>query len=247
MQQNFLMRPVWFVFLVAFFSSWPVAAEPPEDAEPGTATAGQNESGKDGAKWYPLWNGRDLKGWKKTNFGGEGPVTVKQGVLVLAAGSSLTGVTYTGLDPESRKPVDPGFKLPLANYEIRLTARRVEGTDFFCGLTFPYKNTHASLILGGWGGSICGISCLDYYDASENETTRYQKFEKGRWYRVRLRVTDENLEAWIDDELFIETQLAGRKVDVRSEVELSRPLGLASFDTTAEIRQLEIRRLADQP
>ena len=28
------------------------------------------------------------------------------------------------------------------------------GTDFFEFLTFPYKTSHATLILGGWGGAL---------------------------------------------------------------------------------------------
>ena len=67
------------------------------------------------------------------------------------------------------------------------------GSDFFCGLTFPYKETHATLILGGWGGSLIGISSLDDFDASENETGDAYIFEDNHWYDVRLKAQIQNL------------------------------------------------------
>ena len=37
--------------------------------------------------------------------------------------------------------------LPKVDYEIELDAMKVNGSDFFVGLTFPYKESHASIIL----------------------------------------------------------------------------------------------------
>ena len=69
-------------------------------------------------------------------------------------------------------------------------------------------------------------------------------FEKGRWYRLRLRVTDERIQAWIDDELFIDVALEGREISLRwGEIELSAPFGIASYGTTGALRKLEYRLL----
>ncbi len=152
---------------------------------------------------------------------------VQDGRLILPMGRPLTGITR-----DARPP------FPTCDYELQVEARRVAGTDFFCGLTFPYRQAHASLIIGGWGGGVVGISCIAGYDASENETTRYRKFELGRWYTVRLRVTPGLFEAWIDDDRIVDCELGKRPVSVRAEVELSRPLGICSFETTAELRNL---------
>jgi len=229
---------------VAFALGQPTKDTPTKDARVETVAPGKTSPAEQAGEheWQSLFNGQDLSGWKVTNFGGEGEVTARNGVLVLAAGSPLTGVTFTGRKPKNGKKM-PRIELPTCNYELRLWARRVEGTDFFCGLTFPYKSSHASLILGGWGGSLLGISSIDLYDASENETTRYRKFERNRWYQIRLRVTDDLLEAWIDEDRIVDCDIKGRELTVRPEVELSRPLGIASFDTQAEIRNLELRRL----
>ena len=113
-------------------------------------------------KWTSLFNGKNLDGWKNTEFGGEGEITVEKEQLILDMGTPLSGVNYTG-------------KIPKINYEVELDAMRVTGTDFFCGLTFPVKKDPCSLIIGGWGGGVMGLSSLNGMDASENETTNYME------------------------------------------------------------------------
>jgi len=177
-----------------------------------------------------LFDGKTLAHWKITDFGGQGQVYVKQGQIFLEKGNDLTGITWTD-------PVVP------MNYEICLEAMRVEGSDFFCGLTFPVDANCCSLILGGWGGSVCGLSSLDYYDAANNETTRIIDFENGRWYNVRLRATPGKIEAWLNDEKLVDVVTAGRVIDTRIEVESSKPLGIASWQTTAAIRNIRLQKL----
>ena len=147
------------------------------------------------------------------------------------AGDSLSGITWTGAPPKT-------------NYEISLQAMKVEGSDFLCGLTFPVGDSYASLILGGWGGSIVGISSLDGMDASENETSRSMPFSKDRWYTVRMRVTPDKLETWIDDKKVIDQTITGRKIGLRfGEISKSVPLGLATYQTRAAYRAITLRRL----
>ena len=69
-------------------------------------------------------------------------------------------------------------------------------------------------------------------DAADNETGRHFMFENNRWYRIRLRVTDEKIEAWIDDEQIIDHTMDGREISLRIEVELSKPFGIATYQTT---------------
>lgn len=180
--------------------------------------------------WNDLFDGRSLQGWKITNFGGEGEVAVEDGRLTLDFGSPLTGVTYMG-----------GF--PTSNYEIRLDAQRVDGSDFFCALTFPVGESHCSFIAGGWGGGVIGLSSIDGRDASENETTDFMAFAPKKWYRIRVCVTDQRVRVWIDDQQKIDQAVAGHGFGTRPEVELSQPLGLASFDTRAAFRHVQFRRL----
>ena len=119
---------------------------------------------------------------------------------------------------------------------------RVEGRDFFAGVTFPVADSFCSLILGGWGGMVVGLSSINGMDASENETSQSIEFESGRWYSVRIRVTPAKIEAWLDDRQIINQDLKGNKIDTRFEVELSQPLGVASWQTKAALRDLRLRR-----
>jgi hypothetical protein len=179
--------------------------------------------------WEPLFDGKTLGKWKKTQFGGEGDVTIENGEIVLATGSDMTGITWTG-------------DVPTENFEIEVKARRLSGNDFFCGLTFPVGKTHCSFIAGGWAGAVCGLSTLDGEDASENDTTRVRDFELARWYTVRVRVTTDRIQAWIDDEVYADVKTAGRRIGIRPEVDLSRPLGVASWRTKAGLKDLRLRR-----
>ena len=181
-----------------------------------------------------LFDGKTLGHWKITDFGGQGKVYVKDGAIFLEQGNDMTGVTWDG-------------PLVRMNYEITLEAMRVSGSDFFCGLTFPVNDKCCSLILGGWGGTVCGLSNIDYYDAANNETTRMVSFENGKWYHVRLRVTPNRIQAWLaeEEDQLVDMDITGRKVDTRIEVDLSQPLGIATWQTAGAIRNIRLQKLAD--
>ena len=179
-----------------------------------------------------LFDGKTLGQWKITDFGGQGDVYVKDGSIFLERGDYMTGITWTG-------------PLVRMNYEISLEAMRVAGSDFFCGLTFPVGEKPCTLILGGWGGQLCGLSSIDGFDASENETTQFVPFEKGQWYNVFLRVTPDRIEAWLDNEEIVNIVTTDRDIDIRIEVELSQPLGIATWMTTGAVRNIKLRKLND--
>ncbi len=203
------------------------AQEPREKASPPAEQGNQKAVRK-------LFDGKTLDGWKLTNFGGEGEVYVEEGKIIMDMGFSLTGITSVHKD------------LPKSNYEIQLEASRLDGVDFFCALTFPVKQSHASLVVGGWAGAVVGISCIDDRDASANETTKYMGFKNQQWYRIRLRVQDRRLQAWIDDKQVVDVNIEDRKLSTRLEVELSQPLGVAAWETRAALRNITLRRLSEQ-
>jgi hypothetical protein len=180
--------------------------------------------------WRSLFDGKSLGQWKPTQFGGEGEVRVEDGAIVLERGNDLTGVTWTG-------------PLERIGYEIGVEARRLAGNDFFCGLTFPVGQASCSLIVGGWGGAVTGLSSLDGQDASENETTTVKNFEDQRWYAIRVRVTADRIQTWIDEAVWADVKTSGRRIGIRPEVEASRPLGIASWRTTAALRNIRLRKV----
>lgn len=187
--------------------------------------------------WKPLFDGESLAGWKRTEFAGGGEVRVEKSfrggpaAIVVDAGEHLSGFNWTK-------------DAPKTNYEIYLEALKIQGNDFMCGLTFPVGDSHASLILGGWGGAVTGISNIDNSDASENQTTRQLDFFKDRWYKVRLRVTPEKLEAWVDDKQIVDQEIKGRKVSLRpGSISLSTPIGICTYQTSAAYRAIKLRTL----
>jgi hypothetical protein len=193
--------------------------------------------GADDRGWKPLFDGRSLAGWKRTGFAGGGEVRVEPRfrdggpAVVVEAGADLSGFHWTG-------------KPPRTDYEIALEVLKIEGSDFMLGLTFPVADSHATLVLGGWGGPVVGISSIDHSDASENPTTRYMSFVTERWYRVRLRVTPARLETWLDDEKIVDQEIEGRKISLRpGSIHLSTPLGITTYQTSAAYRNIRLRRL----
>jgi hypothetical protein len=181
-------------------------------------------------QWQPMFDGKSLAGWKETPFTSSGKVTVENGTLILGTGY-MTGVNWAGA-------------FPKLNYEVRVEAARLQGSDFFAGITFPVGDTFCTWINGGWGGELVGLSSLDDSDASENETTSRMQFKQGQWYVLRLRVTDRAISAWIDEDPVIYVELANRTIGLRfGEIELSKPFGVASYDTKAAVRKIEYRLL----
>ena len=206
-----------------------VTADKPPSEKPAVAKPSATTDSEKPVEWKSLFDGKTLTGWKVTDFAGHGEVNVKDGQIILETGA-MTGITWTN-------------DLPRTNYEVSLEAMRVEGSDFFCGLTFPVGKDPCSLIVGGWGGGVVGLSSLDSQDAASNETTRYMTFKSGKWYQVRLRVTSSKIQAWLDADKVVDVDTADKTISIRLEVEESKPLGIASWSTTAALRNIKVRRL----
>jgi len=180
-----------------------------------------------------LFNGQDLSGWSvidKYDFARHGEIKVEDGAIILGAGTPASGIRITG-------------DFPRMNYEVTLEAKRIEGSDFFCGITFPVGDDYLSLVLGGWGGGTTGISNLDSLSAIENATTGFQEFEQNRWYRIRLRVTDEKVETWVDDDQIVDVEHRKHKLSIWWEQEPVRPFGIASWYTKSAVRSIRLTRL----
>lgn len=199
-----------------------------------TMVSGEDKPKAKEVEWTSLFDGKTLKNWKSSNFGGEGEVAVKDGKIVMEQGSEMTGITWVG---------DP---LPKMNYEVSLMAQRIDGSDFFCGLTFEVNEDPCSLIVGGWGGGVVGISSIDGLDAANNETSHFELFNKGEWYKIRLRVSEVGLMAWIDDRQVVSIETKKRKISIRGEVEPSRPFGVSCYATVAGLKDIKIRKLTEE-
>ncbi|HZH71402.1 MAG TPA: DUF1080 domain-containing protein [Mariniphaga sp.] len=180
--------------------------------------------------WNILFDGKTMENWAITEFGTQGPVQISEGSIVLGMGDGCTGVTWQG-------------DFPKINYEVKLQAKKIAGNDFFCGITFPVKETYCSFIVGGWGGPVAGLSSIDGRDASENETRTLKKFDHNIWYDIHLKVSENKIEAWIDKEQIVNFNTEGHKLSTRPEVDLSKPFGICSWTTTAAIKNIRIKTM----
>ena len=177
-----------------------------------------------------LFNGKDLDGWEITDFAGGGAIEVKDGEIHMAMGELISGIN---LNHEN---------IPRTSYELSAEAMKLDGNDFFCGLTFPVGDTFASFIPGGWGGTVVGLSSIDGMDAAENETATFKNFENNQWYRFRVRVTPGKIQCWVDDEMVVDLLLEDRSIALRpGPIELSVPIGITSFQTAARIRNVQLQ------
>jgi len=184
-----------------------------------------------------LFNGKDLSGWTNV-FAASGGAPVKvlpDGVVECGAGDPLSGLAYTNA-------------APTMNYELSLEAMRVEGSDFFVALTIPVATNFCTVVVGGWGGSLCGISSVDYLDASENQWSECKNLLNDRWYRLRVRVTPGVLQVFLNEDLYaarIEYGESSRLSLRFGDIEKCKPLGLATYCTRAYWRNLTLTRLTE--
>jgi hypothetical protein len=182
-----------------------------------------------------LWKGDRFEDWTVTEFGSQREVKpLEDGGFEIEAGYPLSGVHSTA------------FEWPKDNYEVEWEFQRVEGNDFPCCLTFPVSDSHCSVVIGGWGGTLVGLSCIDGKDAAHNETAKHMVLENGKWYQARLRVEGNRIRCWIGDKEIISHDFGNQKLSVRNEVQLSQPLGICSFETKARIREFRLYALTSK-
>ena len=184
---------------------------------PAWADEGQR---RDGSGARALFDGKSLDGWKDAGFREAQKAKVEDGAIVLPAASPIAGITSTRND------------LPTTNYELTYEAMRLDGRDFFAAATVPVGKSFVPLVNGGWGGTITGLSSLNGADASENETSKFVKYENKTWYRFRVRVTGKAIRGWVDDKEVFAVELDGREVGTRIEVRPTQPLDFSAWRST---------------
>ena len=183
--------------------------------------------------WKSMFTQEWREKWNNTNFGGEGKIEWKENEVVMDFGFPMTGLNFTG-------------EFPTEAFEIEMEANRLDGSDFLCGLTFPVGKGFCSYIGGGWGGTLVGLSCVDYNDAANNSTTQFFDFENKKWYKFRVRVDAKNITCWIDDKEMVKQAREGHEFQVRSEVNASRPMGIAVYQSRVAVRNLRYRVLEEK-
>ncbi len=184
-------------------------------------------------KWSLLESGQTTA-WQQAGIPDEGVISIKDGELTLRAGQPMTGAKFANWTAAG---------MPDTNYAISYETMRVEGRDIFGMCTFPVGShqSHATFVIGGWGGTVTGISSIEFLDASENQTRAEQVFENNLWYRVRIEVRPDDLRAWINDRPVVNASIKGKKVTLRhGDIDRCIPFGFATWNTTGKVRRVEV-------
>lgn len=182
-------------------------------------------------EWTSLFNGHDLKGWKshiESEWDLYRDAGVKDGSIEFPMGTPYSAISLSN-------------KFPQDNYELELSAMRTSGNDILCGILMPVGNSHVSMILGGWGNHVVGLSCIDNMVASDNESSCTMSFEDNRWYRVRVAVTPGNIRAWIDDSQVIDQERENRTISPYPGLEDLIPFGLFTWQTASLMKDIRYR------
>jgi len=185
-----------------------------------------------------LFDGTSLAGWQvmdKGEFERHGLVHVQDGRLVLEAGDPATGVRWGG-------------DVPRLDYEITLSAQRLYEAPF-CEVVFPIAQADCQLVVGGWDeGAYAALAEIDDTATENNPTYTRMSFRIEQWYRVRLRVTEARIQAWVDGRQVIDLATAGHTFHMPPAWHCLRPLGLAAAaGRKAVYRDITLRRLGPAP
>ncbi|HEX4589749.1 MAG TPA: DUF1080 domain-containing protein [Gemmataceae bacterium] len=181
--------------------------------------------------WKSLFDGKTLAGWKAADYRDGGKVFVKDGIIVMEKGSTMTGIVYTGKD------------FPKMDYEVSFEGQRLAGGDFFCTTVFPVGSEFCSFVTGGWGGTIVGLSNINSENASANITTTTKDFDNGKWYKFRLRVTKDRIRSWIGEDRVVDLDTVDRRIALHSSCGPCKPFGFATWKTTGAVRAIRVRPL----
>ncbi len=176
-----------------------------------------------------LFDGRTLDGWKPIPGSKVGTVSVEADSIALSVGSPMTGVTSTRAD------------LPTLDYALSFEAKRTSGNDFFAAATFPVGPSFVTLVNGGWGGSVTGLSLVNGASASENETNHFVKYQDNVWYAFEIQVTARVIRCLVDGAEVFAFDHEGAQLKTRLETRANEPLGFATYRSSSLIRKVQCR------
>jgi hypothetical protein len=174
-----------------------------------------------------------LAGWTVytgNEFQKPGKVEFRNDTLSISAGDPYGGVSLAS-------------DFMKDHYEVSLQARRTGGNDIFCGILFPVGKDYCSMVLGGWGNSLSGLSMINGLFASENETAYPESFTNHVWVDVTLRVSPDAIRVFTGTNEIISQEREDRLIEPYPGLEVFEPFGFFTYETDAEIRRVRVREL----
>jgi hypothetical protein len=203
-----------------------------ETAEPATAAAPKDtpkgpglllpESAK--GDWQRLFDGKSLKGWTPV---GPSLIYLQNGGVAIEEGYNVSGIAWKG-------------EFPNSEYEVALDAMRDTWFGTFCGIVFPVGDEYYTATVGSVGDRVA----LETPYGPGN--TRAMKFVNDRWYHVRVVVSQNRVQLWVDRQKVIDSPVVKRegfKYYSSSYRQEFRPFGIFTNDAKGVIRNIGMRRM----
>jgi formylglycine-generating enzyme required for sulfatase activity len=176
-----------------------------------------------------LFDGKSLRGWKVVGQG-KSPAVAEGGQVLIRAEQGLCGMAWQGAMPKS-------------NYEITLEATRIAGPYDFCDIVFPIGNQHACWSFGaGPKGNHVTLNLVNGGAFPQDEAARTMDIQNGRWYKIRIRVTEDRVEGWTDDVKKLDLPRAQTKFSIDDFQTGLKPFGISTWHTQGAVRNLRLRR-----
>ena len=182
-----------------------------------------------------LFNGVSLDGWEISKYPGRKDVNVSDGAIVMEAGTPVAGI-HRFFDKHP----------PKKDYEVSLEAKRIQGSDYVCSLTFPVHDSECTFIVGGWFGRVAGLSMVDNKNAQNNETASSIELENDRWYQIKVRVTEDTIACWIDDKQVVDQPINGHTFARHNNLLKIGELSLCAYESKVAYRKILLRDLSNE-
>ena len=144
--------------------------------------------------WKPLFNGKDLSGWRQLN--GKAKYTVEHGEIV--------GTTVMG-EPNSFLATDKDYGDFVLEFEYKVDSTMNSGVQFR-SLSLPeYKNgrVHGYQFeidpsKRGWTGGIYDEARRDWLYQLDLNPAAKTAFKQGQWNKARIECIGNNIRTWIN-------------------------------------------------
>jgi len=170
-----------------------------------------------------LFDGKTLEGWKVDDRA-RGRVAVEKGcIYMMMAKGKLSRIEWRE-------------DFPRTNYEVTLEVLWVDGSHDFCRIVFPVGSDHSRF---GMQHSLLGLQLSDGPDIYENTTKQRVKFKQKAWYKVRLRVTDDHVQVWINGKSTVRVPREHYQFGRKGQ----EPFALAAWETGVAYRSIVLTRL----
>jgi len=183
-----------------------------------------------------MFDGKTLEGWyalQDNRFEGAGDVKVAEGKITLGLGSAGTGIAWKGA-------------FPSVDYELTFDVSRQAGGDV-CNVFFPVGAMRCTLVVGGGEQGVIGLTSVDDAKAGESKQDQKMKFKNGRWYPVRLKVTETKVEVWVDGDKMIDQFLVGHNISGMDTQRFIKSLAIANYRASTALRNIKMKRLGRTP